>query len=84
MYESGGRPTKLDKERQDFIRHFVENDNTWNKSDIHAMVRREFIKALHRQYPRCIPETVCKKVSVSTLRRWTARFIEKQRTNVVV
>ncbi len=81
MFETGGRPGKLDRESQQNIRRKIRFEIGWDKMDIHCEIRSEWQKTLSRQYPNGIPLSVSTKISKSTVRRWATKLLDENAHN---
>lgn len=75
VFETGGRPAKLDSESLQSIHIFMHQNAGFAKMDIHALIRAEVPKTMGRRYPGGIPSTASQKVSKSGVRRWAQLLI---------
>ncbi len=81
-FETGGRPTKLDRESQQNIKNYMMFENNWNKMNIHQQIRSELKLTLSRRYPKGIPANVCCKISKSTVTRCATKLMAEHDANV--
>lgn len=75
MFESGGRPGRLDLISCDFILNFMAHTEAWDKYDIHDRIRQEVLATLMRRYPNGNAPQGTVKASQATVRRWASKLI---------
>lgn len=86
MYETSGRPAKLDHESVENIRIHMASEG-WTKMSVHAQIRKEILQTANRRYPHGLPEGAKVSISKSSVRNWAATLIAShttQRTDFVL
>jgi hypothetical protein len=82
MFETGGRPTKLDNESVEFIMNYLAEEEG-NEKYVHSLIRREMRRTLDRRYPLGIPKTVPVSISKATVYRWSIKLISRHNHMVI-